>query len=498
MPTQTKSARIHKTLRHPVVDGDGHWLEPMPVLMEYFREIAGAKLTDDFIKNWTTRSGRTWYTTDPAQRQQQRMTRVPWWTQPANALDRATTMVPRLLHERLPEFGIDFSVIYPSLGLYVYPQPDPDIRRAFGRALNTMNADLFRPYSDRLAPVAIVTTNTPSEAIEEAEYAVKTLGMKGIVINGAVRRPIAADAEWQSDPARRRPYIDNLSLDSAYDYDPFWKKCLELKVAVTTHVGSMGWMDRSSPTNFVSNHLGHFAQASHSFARNLFLAGVPQRFPALKFAFLEGGVGWGCNLLSDLIGHWKKRSVQSMNAHLRPTNIDREEFRRLYEQYATDPRLKKQLATIVEHNLFPIDPQTTLEQLAERDRDADDFGAVKISSPDDIRRVFAENFYFGCEADDPITSWAFNTKVNRTTLKALFSSDIAHFDVIDMREVLEEAYELVDDGLLDEQQFRAFTFANAVSLHGGMNPDFFNGTVVEAEAARELSRPAAALAKNAA
>ena len=140
----------------------------------------------------------------------------------------------------------------------------------------------------------------------------------------------------------------------------------------------------------------------------------------------------------------------------------------------------------------------TLEALTARDRDADDFRCVKISGAEDIRRMFADSFYFGCEADDPIAAWAFNTRVNRTTLKAMFSSDIAHFDVIDMREVLEEAHELVDDGLLDAQQFREFTFANAVSLHGGMNPDFFKGTVVEAAAARELSRIDPKLARTAA
>ena len=53
-----------------------------------------------------------------------------------------------------------------------------------------------------------------------------------------------------------------------------------------------------------------------------------------------------------------------------------------------------------------------------------------------------------------------------------------------MNEVLGEAYELVEDGLLGEDGFRDFTFANAVRLHGGMNARFFEGTVVEDEARR--------------
>ncbi len=58
--------------------------------------------------------------------------------------------------------------------------------------------------------------------------------------------------------------------------------------------------------------------------------------------------------------------------------------------------------------------------------------------------------------------------------------------MIDATEVVEEAYELVEDGLLTEDNFRDFTFSNAVGLFAGMNPDFFEGTIVEDEVRREL------------
>ena len=71
-------------------------------------------------------------------------------------------------------------------------------------------------------------------------------------------------------------------------------------------------------------------------------------------------------------------------------------------------------------------------------------------------------------------------------LNAIFGSDISHFDVPDMREVLPEAYELVVDGLITSDDFRDFTFANAVRLWGEVNPRFFEGTAVEREAAAVL------------
>jgi len=50
-----------------------------------------------------------------------------------------------------------------------------------------------------------------------------------------------------------------------------------------------------------------------------------------------------------------------------------------------------------------------------------------------------------------------------------------------------EAYELVEDELITADDFRDFTFANAVRLWGQQNPRFFEGTSVAKEAAAVLN-----------
>ena len=91
------------------------------------------------------------------------------------------------------------------------------------------------------------------------------------------------------------------------------------------------------------------------------------------------------------------------------------------------------------------------------------------------------NFYFGCEADDRLVAWAFAEHVNAAgaRLRPIFGSDISHWDVPDMTEPVEEAYELVEDGVIGEREFRELMFLNPARLHAGMNPDFFAGTVCE-------------------
>ena len=311
----SKSAAVRARLDHPVIDGDGHWLEPIPIFLDYLKDTAGSAVVDKFIKK---AKDTTWYDLPPEERMRRRLHRPTWWGEPANTLDRATAMIPRLFYERLDDFGIDFCLLYTSLGLFFVGNPDEEIRRGVSRAVNRMNADLFKPYAHRIAPAAVVPVHTPQEAIEEATYAVRELGLKVVMIANHVRRPVPAFMREGAPLNEVRTYVDSLAFESAHDYDPFWQRCADLKVAVTAHSGSMGTNWRESVWSFTYNHIGHFANASHAFAKALILGGVTHRFPQLRFAMLEGGVGWACNLVTDLVGHWERRRRDAWRARPSP------------------------------------------------------------------------------------------------------------------------------------------------------------------------------------
>ena len=111
----------------------------------------------------------------------------------------------------------------------------------------------------------------------------------------------------------------------------------------------------------------------------------------------------------------------------------------------------------------------------------DDFAACGFETEEKLIGQFVDQFYFGCEADDPINAWAFarNHLPHGVQLNTRFGSDIGHFDVRDMAGVLTEAHELVDDGLIDRNNFRDFVFENAVRFLSRNNRNFFAGTTVE-------------------
>jgi hypothetical protein len=321
---------------------------------------------------------------------------------------------------------------------------------------------------------------TPEEAVEELEYAVKQLGYKVVMIGGLMRRRVPALETDHPDASKLVEWYDVIGIDSPYDYDPVWQTCRELRVAPTFHNGARSILLRNSPSNFCYNHIGHFASAGHAVAKALFFGGVTRRFPDLNFAFLEGGVGWACMLYADLIGHWEKRNRHALES-TNPSNLDRGALLALVEKYGRD--------AVVEAVRRGAGLDAAASAMTGGIEDLDDYFRCRIERKEDIRDLFVPRFYFGCEADDPVNAWAFNRAANPlgARLNALFSSDIGHFDVPDMADVVPEAYELVEHGLLSDDDFRDFMFTNAVRFWGEVNPEFFKGTAVEKEAGLVLA-----------
>jgi len=345
--------------------------------------------------------------------------------------------------------------------------PDEELRRAMARAYNRYYAECYGEYRDRIEPVAAIPMFTPEEAIEELDHAVVELGLKAIMASGVISRAIPGAEE-----VRGARWMDTLAHDSDYDYDPFWKRCEELGVAPTFHSTGMGWGTRMSRSSYVYNHIGNFAAAGEATCRSLFFAGVPGRFPKLRFGFLEGGVAWGANLYADVLGHFEKRSCGAIR-HYDPKALDRGLLERLLASHA--PRQVIEKLDRLDEALFMLsDPDEPAEAI-------DEFADSGVTSEDDIQEIFEQRFFFGCEADDPMNAIAFDRgKIpRRARLNAIFASDIGHWDVPDFRQVLPEAWELVEDGHLDAADFKAFTCDNAIALLSGANPRFFEGTTIE-------------------
>src|SRR5258706_8183827 len=110
---------IRASLKHPVIDGDGHVIEFLPLLAEYVEDVAGP----EFATRWRSLNldakagytqgakGNDWYSQTPQQRRDRRTMRPPFWAWPtANTTDLATAVIPGVLAERMESIGIDYAI----------------------------------------------------------------------------------------------------------------------------------------------------------------------------------------------------------------------------------------------------------------------------------------------------------------------------------------------------------------------------------------------------
>jgi predicted TIM-barrel fold metal-dependent hydrolase len=485
------AAAIREHLGHPVIDADGHIVEYVPALRFYLREEGvGLRLESPFIPaqfpplpgdddDDESASGwwAAWYEMGEEERRYLHRYRPGWrGVVTRDTYDTATVMLPALLHRRMDELGIDYSIVYPTLGLRFFEFDNSDTRRGACRALNRYNRDVFDGLRDRLEPVGVVPMHTPEEALEELDYVVRTLGFKAVLLPSFVRRPVPVVADTAPQAAPYAGYLDTFGIDSMYDYDPVWRRCIELGVSPAMHSPTLGFGTRQSTSNYMFNHIGHFAAAAEAACKSLFMGGVTKRFPELRVALLEGGVNWAAGLYCDLISHWEKRNAVAIDRNYAPDNIDPDRFTDLFNQYAA-PAMRK---------VVPQGVRAIERRAVHRHEVLDEFAACEINSPADIAEQLLKGFAFGCEADDPMTPVAFaGTLPMGAQLRAMFSSDIGHWDVPDLTAVLEEAWEPVAAGTLTADNFRDFTFTNAARFYRQSNPAFFEGTAVAA-AARQV------------
>jgi predicted TIM-barrel fold metal-dependent hydrolase len=453
---------IRAKLDHPVIDADAHVVECDFAHLDFVRSIASEDVAKR-VKAERANHGPT--------------VKGFWWGLPSgpHTADRALAQLPRYFRSRMDELGIDFAHCYTTRGLSHVYITDEAARRASCRALNMLYAEMFAEVGDRVRPVAVIPTYTPAEAIAELEYAVETLGFKAIMIGTELRGPGRANTGGD-------PYLSptqstrSIVMDSPYDYDPFWRRCIELKVAPVCHTASRGIGYRASPNNYVFNHLGDFASGAEFFCRSLIFSGVTKRFPQLSFGFLEGGVAWAQTLLNDIVEHWEKRNAEAMEENLNPDRLDIDLLAKLFHEFG-GKRLTAERIRANPHGAGMI----------ERPQVFDEFADCAMKEIGDLRQLFVDPFYFGCEADDRMISVAFNRRLNPLgqPLKAMFGSDIGHWDVLDATSILTEAWTLVEAKLLTLDNFRDLTFVNPAKLHLTMNPDYFAGTVV-ADAVKKL------------
>ena len=173
--------------------------------------------------------------------------------------------------------GIDAEVIFPNKGLAMWATPDPVFAMAQCRVWNTWAWEFYGPNNDTMSPMAALGTGDIPGTLAEIERVAK-LGFRGLTLPC---KPIFGSHDVD-DPNYNLPM-----------YDPMWALLEEVNLPITFHV-STGRDPRASKGNggAVINYVSHSLSPTIEPMANLCSSGVLERFPKIKFALIEAGIGW--------------------------------------------------------------------------------------------------------------------------------------------------------------------------------------------------------------
>lgn len=166
--------------------------------------------------------------------------------------------------------GVSGEVIYPTIGLFLFLIPDPELAIACARVYNDWCAEVFLSRPDVFAPAAIIPIRDVQAAAAELER-VAELGYRTALL------PTSAP-----DDAR---YNDEV-------YEPVWKTAESASMPLSFHVGTGALpVTERGPGGAVINYVKVGLLAAEALCY-FAASGVLERHPDLHVAMVESGAGW--------------------------------------------------------------------------------------------------------------------------------------------------------------------------------------------------------------
>ena len=203
--------------------------------------------------------------------------------------------VPTRLRDMDTE-GIDVSVLFPTGGFRVTQIPEKDYAAAFCRGYNNWIASVCKE-SPRLEGVALVPFQNVPAAVEEVNRAITKLGLSGITVGSfGLKEHLGSETFW-----------------------PIYEEIQRLDAPLLIHNSRSGPAGEIRFDTFLLKHTIGRPFATLFDCASLVYGGVPERFPKLRIAFLEIGIGWVPYWMDRMDEEWEKRRPEAPLLKAKPS-----------------------------------------------------------------------------------------------------------------------------------------------------------------------------------
>jgi len=199
----------------------------------------------------------------------------------AKAGSGKVTESPDSMDKRIADMdrdGIEAEVAFPNgPGMSMFWTSDPHFALAQARIYNDWAAEISKPYQSRIHIAPCINSVDLDLAVAEIERVAK-MGFSLLTF-----------------PMQPVPGTDDTALNLLYNdpkFDRLWAAVQDVDLTMTFHVGTRGnpQVARGPGGAIINRQKSHDAMTDS--VVSLCASGVFDRFPKLRFAAIEGGIGW--------------------------------------------------------------------------------------------------------------------------------------------------------------------------------------------------------------
>ena len=189
--------------------------------------------------------------------------------------------------------GVDASVMFPNLSLFVLFTDDHELSMAHARVWNDYIAERFLQHKDRLRPTAAIPVTDIPEAVAEVERCAR-LGLGAILIPETPPVPYASrlyDPLWAAAQSNGMPVFIHVATGGVKTKEDTSETAMTVRSMMTAVNMGKGQLTDDMVSGRLQNAAAGFASPQRIIA-DLVGGGVCERFPNLHFNLIEFSAGW--------------------------------------------------------------------------------------------------------------------------------------------------------------------------------------------------------------
>ena len=193
-----------------------------------------------------------------------------------------------LLHS-MDQMAIDYSILFPTPMLTLGAHPQPEIEVELGRAYNRWLVRDVLTASPRIRTMAYLPLSDPEASVAFIDEFAGAPGVVGFMVTAVRYQPIHENRFMRVFAA-----LNERSLPLAFHSGPNWSE-----------------RPFEQLNRFLSAHALGFPFYAMLQLTNLVVNGIPERFPDVRFVFMEAGQAWVPFLIARLDGEYRMRSSEA-------------------------------------------------------------------------------------------------------------------------------------------------------------------------------------------